>query len=99
MEIAALLWIALSGFVVGGMARFAVPGPDPMPIWKTILFGIAGSVLGGGVGWAVGAEAGAFLGSVIAATLLVILYRKYVQRRAITGPDAARPDRPGGVTR
>src|SRR5204863_734500 len=29
--IAILVW----GFIIGGLARFAIPGPDPMPIWMT----------------------------------------------------------------
>jgi uncharacterized membrane protein YeaQ/YmgE (transglycosylase-associated protein family) len=94
MEIAALLAVLLSGFVVGLLARFAVPGPDPMPIWKTLLFGVAGSFLGGGVGYGIAAEWGAFMGSVIAATILVLLYRRFVQKRPITGPGAKlRPGR------
>jgi uncharacterized membrane protein YeaQ/YmgE (transglycosylase-associated protein family) len=88
MEIAALLAVLLSGFVVGLLARLAVPGPDPMPIWKTLLFGVAGSFLGGGVGYGIAAEWGAFMGSVIAATILVLVYRRFVQRRPITGPGA-----------
>jgi uncharacterized membrane protein YeaQ/YmgE (transglycosylase-associated protein family) len=94
MEIAALLAVLLSGFVVGLLARLAVPGPDPMPIWKTLLFGVAGSFLGGGVGYGIAAEWGAFMGSVIAATILVLVYRRFVQRRPITGPGARlRPGR------
>jgi len=41
---------ALSGLVVGGLARFLLPGPDPMSWPKTILYGIGGSFLGGIVG-------------------------------------------------
>jgi uncharacterized membrane protein YeaQ/YmgE (transglycosylase-associated protein family) len=94
MEIAALLAVLLSGFVVGLLARLAVPGPDPMPIWKTLLFGVAGSFLGGGVGYGIAAEWGAFMGSVIAATILVLVYRRFVQKRPITGPGARlRPGR------
>lgn len=94
MEIVALLAVLLSGFVVGLLARLAVPGPDPMPIWKTLLFGVAGSFLGGGVGYGIAAEWGAFMGSVIAATILVLVYRRFVQRRPITGPGAKlRPGR------
>lgn len=42
-----LILIALSGLIVGGLARLALPGPDPMGIGATILIGIAGSFLGG----------------------------------------------------
>jgi uncharacterized membrane protein YeaQ/YmgE (transglycosylase-associated protein family) len=42
-----LILIAISGLIVGGLARLALPGPDPMGIGATILIGIAGSFLGG----------------------------------------------------
>jgi uncharacterized membrane protein YeaQ/YmgE (transglycosylase-associated protein family) len=42
-----LLMIPLSGLIIGGLARWIMPGPDPMSIGKTILIGIAGSFLGG----------------------------------------------------
>jgi len=39
--------LALSGLVVGALARLALPGPDPMSIWETIVLGLAGSFIGG----------------------------------------------------
>ena len=94
----AIIQILISGFIIGALARWAVPGPDPMPIWMTIIFGIAGSFVGGGVAAAIfGAEQDSgsvfaiLLGSVFASTLLVIAYRRFVQHRPITGPDAYRP--------
>jgi uncharacterized membrane protein YeaQ/YmgE (transglycosylase-associated protein family) len=41
---------ALSGLLVGALARFVLPGPDPMSWGKTLLFGIGGSFIGGVVG-------------------------------------------------
>ena len=35
------------GFFVGALARWAVPGPDPMPAWLTIFIGLSGSLIGG----------------------------------------------------
>ena len=93
MSLANVVGILLFGLVVGTLARFAVPGPDPMPIWKTILLGVAGSLLGGGVGYRVGAELGGYVGSVLAATLLLLAYRRFVERRPITGPHVRRPSR------
>lgn len=95
----ALLSIVVSGLIVGALARFAVPGPDPLPIWKTILLGIVGSILGGVIAALLGviddddvvesSEAiGAFLCSLAGAILLLILYRRVVQKRGITGPEA-----------
>jgi uncharacterized membrane protein YeaQ/YmgE (transglycosylase-associated protein family) len=83
--------ILISGLVIGALGRLAVPGPDPMPIWLTILLGIAGSIIGGVVAVALGfGVGGIFVASVFAATLLVIAYRRIVQKRGITGPDAKR---------
>jgi uncharacterized membrane protein YeaQ/YmgE (transglycosylase-associated protein family) len=79
--------ILISGLVIGALGRLAVPGRDPMPIWVTILLGIVGSIVGGSVavaaGWGMG---GVFVLSVFAATLIVIAYRRLVQKRPITGP-------------
>lgn len=89
----AIVSILVSGLVVGGLARLAVPGPDPMPLWLTIGIGVVGSFVGGGIAGAVaGVDAivAIFLASVIAATLLVIVYRRLVYKRGITGPDARR---------
>jgi uncharacterized membrane protein YeaQ/YmgE (transglycosylase-associated protein family) len=82
-----ILAILLSGLVVGALGRLAVPGPDPMPIWLTILLGIAGSIVGGIVGVALGfGTSGLFVLSVLAATLMVIAYRRLVLKRPVTGP-------------
>jgi uncharacterized membrane protein YeaQ/YmgE (transglycosylase-associated protein family) len=83
--------ILVSGLVIGALGRLAVPGPDPMPIWVTILLGIVGSIVGGTVAVALGLGVGGiFVASVLAATLIVIAYRRIVQKRGITGPDARR---------
>jgi uncharacterized membrane protein YeaQ/YmgE (transglycosylase-associated protein family) len=42
-----LLALALSGLVVGALARLALPGPDPMSIPQTIAVGLAGSFAAG----------------------------------------------------
>src|SRR5882757_2004767 len=51
--IAFLLAMALTGVIVGGLARLALPGPDPMSIWQTILLGIGGSLIAGIVIYAI----------------------------------------------
>lgn len=54
MTVESLLWfvilLALSGLIVGAIARLLVPGPTPLGILGTIGAGIAGSFLGGLVG-------------------------------------------------
>ena len=42
-----ILVIALSGLVVGALARLLLPGPDPMSVFQTMLIGIAGSLIAG----------------------------------------------------
>jgi uncharacterized membrane protein YeaQ/YmgE (transglycosylase-associated protein family) len=97
-----VLLVLLSGFVTGALARFAVPGPDPMPAWLTILIGLAGSAIGGSVAYAIFGRDGTALsiGGFLAAIVLVILYRRFVQKRPITGPEALKfPERGVGVDR
>lgn len=85
-----LILLAVTGFVIGGLARLAVPGPDPMPWWGTILLGIAGSYLAGFVTWALWGRGPGFFVSLLGAVLLVVAYRKLVQKRPLTGPEAKR---------
>ena len=94
-----ILGLAVGGLVIGLLARFAVPGPDPMPLWLTAVFGAAGALLGGGIGFAMGGPTGGILGGVIVASLLIIGYRRLVQKRPLTGPRAHERPRRRGDTR
>ena len=90
MTVALLIYLIVGGFVVGGLARLAVPGPDPMPWWATILLGVAGMWLGGIVAWVLFGVGSSFLISLLTAVLLLVAYRKLVQKRPLTGPGARR---------
>jgi uncharacterized membrane protein YeaQ/YmgE (transglycosylase-associated protein family) len=81
-----------SAFITGLLARFAVPGPDPMPAWLTVVIGLGGTVLGGGiVVLTVGQNPGwVGIASFAASIFLVIVYRRFVQKRPLWGPDAYR---------
>lgn len=84
-----VLALALSGLIIGALARLAVPGRDPMSIWRTIVLGIVGSFVGGVAAQLVGFEAGGgLLFAVLGAVLVLILYRRVFQGRGITGPGA-----------
>jgi uncharacterized membrane protein YeaQ/YmgE (transglycosylase-associated protein family) len=88
----AILSLLLTGLVIGALARFALPGKDPMPIWATILLGLAGSLLGGIVAALIGARSDdvvtLFLCALFGAAFLLFLYRRFVQKRPLTGPGA-----------
>lgn len=95
-----ILAILLSGFITGALARLAIPGPDPMPIWLTLAIGLTGSIVGAVVGRAISNDNGyavSFL-SFGVAVALVAGYRRFVQQRPLFGPDAFRfPERGLGV--
>ncbi len=42
-----LIITAISGLFIGALARLALPGPDPMSLFQTMLVGIAGSFAAG----------------------------------------------------
>ena len=97
---AQVLSIIVTAFVTGALARFAVPGPDPMPAWLTVLIGLVGTLVGAGIVYAVAGGDPAWMGiaGFLASILLVLAYRRFVQRRPIWGPDAYRfPERGFGV--
>lgn len=87
MDLGDVVYIVLVGLVIGALGRLAVPGRDPMPIWLTILVGLVGAFVGGTIAVSLGfGGGGIFVVSVLVATLIVIAYRKLVQKRSITGP-------------
>ena len=89
MEIAfGLLGLAIAGALVTAAARFALPGPDPMPLWLMSVIGALALIVGGGIGYGLGDAVGALLGAIVFATLILVAYRRFVQRRGITGPEA-----------
>jgi uncharacterized membrane protein YeaQ/YmgE (transglycosylase-associated protein family) len=100
MSVGFVLAVLLSGFITGGLARFAIPGPDPMPIWLTIAIGLTGSIAGAAIANAISHDNGyliSFLSFGIALAL-VASYRRFVQNRPIWGPGAlAFPQRGLGV--
>ncbi|MHB8469632.1 MAG: SHOCT domain-containing protein [Gaiellaceae bacterium] len=92
--------LLISAFVTGALARFAVPGPDPMPAWLTVLIGLTGSLIGWGIILALVGPDPAWVGiaGFLASIALVVLYRHFVQRRPLFGRDAYRfPERGVGV--
>ncbi len=79
-----LIGAMLSGLVVGALARFLYPGPVDMGLGKTMLFGVGGALLVGGLtsltnkqGFREGFNRVGCFGSVIGAMALIWLARYY----------------------
>jgi uncharacterized membrane protein YeaQ/YmgE (transglycosylase-associated protein family) len=87
VDIGDILLYILVGAIVGPLARFAVPGKDPMSIVMTVVLGAVGAFLGGwlfaqyitpdnaGVPW---------IAAVLGAVVLVLLYRLVTRSRTAT---------------
>jgi uncharacterized membrane protein YeaQ/YmgE (transglycosylase-associated protein family) len=77
-----LLGIALTGLIVGALARLALPGPQALGWLGTVLYGIAGSLIGAIVGDIL--DVGAvvqFLLAIVAAAVLIALFAAAAPRR------------------
>ena len=44
-----ILWSLIAGLVIGVLARILLPGRQPIPVWLTMLLGVAGAFLGNGI--------------------------------------------------
>ena len=69
---------AVFGLVAGAIARLLHPGRDPMGLFGTMLLGILGSFLGGGVAYLLGFgtsvyEPGGWIASIIGAIVLLAI--------------------------
>ena len=80
-----LVFAVAWGFIVGVLARWALPGPDPMPWYATIGLGLAGSLVGGIIAHLLIGTAGGLFFSFLGAFLLLYLYRRFVQNRGFRG--------------
>jgi uncharacterized membrane protein YeaQ/YmgE (transglycosylase-associated protein family) len=79
-----LLGWVIFGAIVGAIARWIMPGRDPMGCFLTILLGIVGSVVGGILlGFLIGGrgtDPAGWVGSILGAVLVLWLYRRYGTR-------------------
>jgi uncharacterized membrane protein YeaQ/YmgE (transglycosylase-associated protein family) len=83
--------VAISGLIVGALARLLLPGKDPMSLLGTMLIGIAGSVVAGILAYSVfeWSEGAGFLVSVISTMGLVYAVRTIRRRRQQERPIGA----------
>jgi len=79
-----LIWLALTGLIIGALGRLVLPGTHDISLLATTLVGIAASLLGGiladafNVGWIV-----QFLVAVALAAIGITLFASSEQRRAV----------------
>ena len=81
-----LVWIVIIGAVVGALAKFVMPGPDPGGFFVTALLGMGGALAATLLGRLIGLygpnEGAGFIASIIGAILVLYLYRSLRKRRA-----------------
>lgn len=69
-----LIAFLLLGLVAGLIARFVVPGPDPMGWLGTTLLGVAGALLGGFLFGGPDDTVG-LIGAVVGAVIVLVVYK------------------------
>ena len=75
-----LLWIILIGAVVGALAKFLMPGPDPGGFFLTALLGMAGAVVATLLGRMIGlygpGQGAGFVASIVGAIIVLFAYHR-----------------------
>jgi len=80
---------AIFGLIVGAIARFLLPGKQSMSIWKTMLLGVVGSFVGGGLAYLIfGSGRGMFqasgwIMSIIGAIIADLIYSSVASKRTV----------------
>ena len=73
-----IVWLVLTGLVIGIVARLLMPGRDPIGLLGTIALGIVGALVGGfltrAIGW--NTEGYEVIGGIVFAMALLYLYRR-----------------------
>jgi len=84
-----IIWMIILGLVVGLIARFIVPGKQPMGWIATALLGIVGAYVGGTLGSVVFPPhqftitppiEHSFLGALVGAVILLLIYKLVASR-------------------
>ena len=86
-----ILGLIIVGLIAGALARFLVPGRDPMGIGATIVLGILGSFVGGFLADVLfrddtadrGLSPAGILGSIVGAVILLLIYNAVTSRRGV----------------
>jgi uncharacterized membrane protein YeaQ/YmgE (transglycosylase-associated protein family) len=80
--VADLLSMALLGLIIGGLARFALPGPPRLSLWWTAALGVAGTVFGGLIGKALFGSPGVPLLAVLTSMAILSAYGRVERQRS-----------------
>lgn len=77
-----LIGLFIIGLIAGAIARFLVPGRDPMGLFGTALLGIAGSLVGGFLARVLLNDQGGvgLVGSVVGAVIVLLIYNAVTRR-------------------
>jgi uncharacterized membrane protein YeaQ/YmgE (transglycosylase-associated protein family) len=81
-----IVWIIVIGVLVGALAKFVMPGPDPGGFFVTTLLGMGGALVATLLGRLVGLygpnQGAGFVASVIGALVVLFVYRSVRKRHA-----------------
>ena len=81
-----IIGILVIGLVAGLLARFLLPGRDPMGFILTMVLGVAGAFLaswaGQALGWYREGEPAGFIGAVVGAIIILLIWRMVAGRRS-----------------
>ena len=85
VDITSIIGYIVVGVIVGVLARFLVPGHDPMGILGTIVLGILGALIGGWVAGAIYPDTAGidWIASILSAVVLVLLWRAVARNRGV----------------
>jgi uncharacterized membrane protein YeaQ/YmgE (transglycosylase-associated protein family) len=90
MDLNTIVWWIVFGAIVGIIARFILPGADPMGWVGTIVLGIIGSFVGGFLAQllftgnaSLPPPTAGWIGSIVGAIIVLMIYR-YTQGRRVT---------------
>ena len=76
-----IIGLIIIGLIAGAVARWIMPGPDPMGWLGTIALGIVGSLVGGTIlgllfGGTLELSAAGIVGSILGALLVLFIWRR-----------------------
>ncbi len=86
MGIVHIIGMIVVGFIVGVLARFFYPGAVALGFWATVLLGIVGSFVGGGIGFVLWRSPdgkfrpAGFLLSIIGALIALYVYLNFLAK-------------------